>query len=415
MTSRPASGRSRLVTRADMTNPSGTIEVHRAWKRFREDRPRPQLSDQLSALTSRVRNGQQWRWVLRDVDFKVEPGEAVAFVGTNGAGKSTLLKLLTRVMYPYAGSISLTGRVGALIEIRGGLHPDLTGRENIAVYGTLLGLSRREVADRFDDIVDFADLSKAIDRQLKFYSSGMQMRLGFAVAAFLNPDVLLVDEVLAVGDAWFQQRCLDRMREVLHQGTTLVLVSHDLAALETICDRALWFDSGVLTSDGPVRDVLSTYRRSIEDRASGPALEGTPVELQKIEIGRPDGGLPTSHSPLQVDLRLRSPRERKGRLHIGVSEGASSPTFLVSTAIALDAGTHDVRCVIDDIPLPRGRFSVWVHMESGSDDDLIPWHPAASFHVAGTDLDPAPRGVVRPSPVHVRSEWTHELADPSES
>ncbi|MCZ7535464.1 MAG: ABC transporter ATP-binding protein [Acidimicrobiia bacterium] len=191
---------------------SGELSATRVWKRFRPDRRPKRVRTFLD--TRRVRGGErpkkQWSWALRDIDFRVEPGESVGLIGTNGSGKSTLLKLLTRVMYPHSGQIEAHGRAGALIEVASGIHPLLSGRENIFLYGTLLGLPRRDVANRFDAIVDFADIGHAIDRQVKFYSSGMKMRLGFAVAAFLEPDILLVDEVLAVGDSSFQQRCLAR-------------------------------------------------------------------------------------------------------------------------------------------------------------------------------------------------------------
>ena len=166
-------------------------------------------------------------------------------MGANGAGKSTLLKLMARVMYQTAGQVDIAGRVGALIDIRAGMAPLLTGRENIYFTGTLMGLKRKEIARRFDEIVEFAGLESAVDRQVKHYSWGMQMRLGFGVAAYLEPDVLLVDEVLAVGDATFQQRCLERMRYVLNQGTTLVFVSHDLPAIEATCTNAMWLDEGL--------------------------------------------------------------------------------------------------------------------------------------------------------------------------
>src|SRR5688500_10689509 len=186
-------------------SPEGTLVADRVWKRFHADRRYSQLRTEIQRLRERGRRRRDdYRWALRDVDFRVAPGDSIALVGINGSGKSTLLKILTRVMYPYAGSLDVVGRVGALIEVRAGIHPELTGRENIHLYGTLLGLSRKEVASRFDEIVDFAQLEDAIDRQVKFYSSGMQMRLGFGVAAFLEPDVLLVDEVLAVGDSTFQ-------------------------------------------------------------------------------------------------------------------------------------------------------------------------------------------------------------------
>lgn len=394
------------------TSSDGTVEVTRLWKRFRADRRRPSLRDQIGTVSSRFQSGNDsWTWVLRDVDFRIEPGESVGIVGSNGAGKSTLLKLLTGVMFPYAGRVDIAGRVGALIEIRGGMHPELTGRENAFMYGTLLGLRRSEVRERFDEIVEFADLSRAIDRQLKYYSSGMQMRLGFAVAAFLRPDVLLVDEVLAVGDAWFQQRCLDRMREVLQEGTTLVLVSHDLASMEATCDRTLWLDQGALVRDGASREVLSAYRGAIEQFASDHLRVEGEVVVERASVARPDGGVPTSFEPLHIDLDLAVRHEVRGRLHVGISEGSATPIFLSSTAISLDAGASAVRCVIDGVPLARGRYSVWVYAESHDDVDLTPWHPVASFHLAGTDLDPAPTAVVRLSPVHVRSTWEHRGSD----
>ena len=182
--------------------------------------------------------------------MRAEPGEAIGLIGANGSGKTTLLRLVNRVMYPYAGRVSVHGRVGALIEIRAGLHPELRGSENIYFFGSLLGLRRSEIAAHFDDIVAFAELEHAIDRQVKFYSSGMQMRLGFAAASFLDPAILLVDEVLAVGDSAFQQRCLARLRDLLIAGTTLVFVSHDLAAVEATCRRAIWLDAGVVRAEG---------------------------------------------------------------------------------------------------------------------------------------------------------------------
>ena len=377
------------------------------WKRFRRDRSRPFLVDQLKALTRGLADRQaKYRWVLRDIDFRIEPGEAVGVVGSNGAGKSTLLKILTRVMYPYAGSVQIGGRVGAIIELRGGMHPELSGRENTFMYGALLGLQRTEIIERFDTIVDFADLSQAIDRPMKYYSSGMQMRLGFAIAAFLRPDVLLVDEVLAVGDTWFQERCLDRMREVLQEGTTLVLVSHDLASIEATCTRGLWINDGLLVEDGPIRSVVSSYRRSVEansDRAY--EAPDAVVRLKSFVVEGPDGGMPLAHSSVSFIADLRAAEEVSGRLHIGVSEGSAAPTFLVSTSVMLETGDTEIRCHIDAVPLARGRYSVWLYVESQDDHDVIPWHPVASFVLAGSDLDPAPRAVVRLAPVHVRAHW----------
>ncbi|MGZ4105603.1 MAG: ABC transporter ATP-binding protein, partial [Actinomycetota bacterium] len=207
--------------------PEGTVLVDHVWKRFRADRVRQgrtaDLADRVGRRMRRDAPPNPWRWVLKDISFRAEPGEAIGLVGVNGSGKSTLLKMINRVMFQHSGTIETSGRLGALIEVISGIHPDLSGRENTFIYGSLLGLTRKEVARRFDDIVAFAELEYAIDRKVKYYSSGMKMRIGFSIAAFLEPHILIVDEVLAVGDSSFQQKCLERMREVLQSGATLIL------------------------------------------------------------------------------------------------------------------------------------------------------------------------------------------------
>lgn len=389
--------------------PEGAITATDVWKRFRADRRRMLLRDELQRLGARIRGNPErgWRWALRDVNFLAKPGDSVGLVGANGSGKSTLLKILTRVMYPYAGSVEVAGRVGALIEVRAGIHPDLSGRENVFLYGSLLGLPRRDVAKRFDEIVAFAEMEEAIDRQLKFYSSGMQMRLGFAVAAFLEPDVLLVDEVLAVGDAAFQQRCLDRMRAVLGQGTTLVFVSHDLAAVEATCTKGVWLSHGVVETEGPIREVLGAYRRSIEERAElAPGVAGV-VNLLKVETNGQEA--PRTQQPLHVRLVVESQDHRAGALFLGVSEGPATPIFVLRREVALAAGETEVRCRMPRLPLPRGRYYLWVGIFGGrGDQDWLAWHPAAHFDVAGPDLDEPPRAIVRLAPVHVEAEWEVE-------
>jgi ABC-type polysaccharide/polyol phosphate transport system ATPase subunit len=384
--------------------PEGTIRAEHVWKRFRADPLPLQLRAQLGQLKRFLRGQRRgWRWVLDDVGLSVEPGEAVGLVGINGSGKSTLLKILTRVMYPYAGRVEVAGRIGALIEVRAGIHPELSGRENIHLYGTLLGLSRRQVADRFDQIVDFAQIETAIDRQVKFYSSGMQMRLGFAVAAFLEPAVLLVDEVLAVGDATFQQRCIDRMRDVLNQGTTLVYVSHDLATVEGVCQRAVWLHNGVLRGDGPVREVLTSYRQALEEVAEMSPTSG-PVTLVKAGVEGESGQLPRTQEPASVSIVLQKNTPRSGRVCIGMSEGPAAPIFLLEHHMDVGAGEVEVRCDIDRLPLPRGRFFLWLGVfERGG--ELLRWHPAAHFDVMGPDLDAGPPGIIRLSPVHVAATW----------
>jgi lipopolysaccharide transport system ATP-binding protein len=198
-------------------------------------------------------------WALRDVSFEVAEGEAVGLIGGNGAGKSTLLKLLTRVTAPTTGRAQIRGRVGSLLEVGTGFHPDLSGRDNVFLNGAILGMRRAEIARKFDEIVAFAEVEAFIDTPVKRYSSGMYMRLAFAVAAHLEPDVLLVDEVLAVGDTAFQKKCLGKMGEVRAAGRTVLFVSHNMAAVQSLCSRALWLREGRIVEDGPARAVVSRY------------------------------------------------------------------------------------------------------------------------------------------------------------
>jgi ABC-type polysaccharide/polyol phosphate transport system ATPase subunit len=385
----------------------GELVAHRVWKRFRPTMLGRKLSAHLKHLPKRLAGERPtWMWALREVDFRVEPGEAVGLVGANGSGKSTLLKILNQVMYPFAGSVEVKGRTGALIEVATGLHPELSGRENVMLYGSLLGLKRRDIAARFDDIVQFAELSDAIDRQLKFYSSGMRMRLGFAVAAFLEPDVLLVDEVLAVGDARFQQRCLDRMSEVHRQGTTVVYVSHDLQTVEAACTRGIWLEDGVVMRDGPVRDVLGEYRQSVEHDTEFAPVAGT-VEVVDVQVGGVDDKPPTSSEPLEVTITLSSPISVTADLHLGITEGVATPVVLVSHRCEIDEGKTRITCKIASIPVPRGHYFLWLAIAAieRRQHRLLPWGPIARFDVGGPVLAPGPPGVVRLAPVFVDTDW----------
>jgi ABC-type polysaccharide/polyol phosphate transport system ATPase subunit len=392
--------------------PEGAISARHVWKRFRADRSKRELRDSMRRVKAQF-GGQRtrWTWALQDVTLEVEPGDSVALLGPNGSGKSTLLKILTRVMYPYAGSMEVSGRVGALIEVRAGLHPELSGRENVYLYGTLLGLRRREVVKRFDDIIEFAELQQAVDRQVKFYSSGMQMRLGFAVAAFLEPDVLLVDEILAVGDASFQHRCTERMHEVLAQGTTLVFVSHDLAAVEATCRRGLWLQNGVVQADGPIGEVMGGYREWIDTAAaSGGTMDGI-VRLRRTTVAAPGRDeLPRSFGPLDVELSIESPESTPATVYVGITEGTAAPIVLLQRQLHLAAGTTDLRCSIANLPLPRGRFYVWV-VAYDVTRTLLPWQPAGSFDIVGPDLNRSPHGIVQLAPVQVQATWEEDRGD----
>jgi lipopolysaccharide transport system ATP-binding protein len=198
-------------------------------------------------------------WALRDISFKVEAGEVLGIIGRNGAGKSTLLKILSRIIKPTGGEVDMYGRSGSLLEIGTGFHPDLTGRENVFLNGTIIGMKRAEIKDKFDEIVDFAGVDAFLDVPIKYYSSGMYLRLAFAVAAHLEPDILILDEVRAVGDAKFQKKCQAKMREVSREGRTVLFVSHDLMSVQKLCDRALLIESGKLLDAGDPATVVSNY------------------------------------------------------------------------------------------------------------------------------------------------------------
>src|SRR5437016_1590224 len=218
-----------------------------------------------SRLSRRLRKTKTRRadetelWALRDVSFEVKQGEVVGLIGRNGAGKSTLLKVLSRITEPTAGRITIRGRVGSLLEVGTGFHPELTGRENIFLNGAILGMRRAEIVRKFDEIVTFAEMDRFIDTPVKHYSSGMYMRLAFGVAAHLHPEILVVDEVLAVGDAQFQKKCLGKMEDVAKQGRTVLFVSHNMQAIRQMCHRAVWLAEGQLLMDGPSDAVVHQY------------------------------------------------------------------------------------------------------------------------------------------------------------
>jgi lipopolysaccharide transport system ATP-binding protein len=219
--------------------------------------------------------GQRMIWALKDVSFKVKHGEVLGIIGRNGAGKSTLLKILSRITSPTRGRAVVRGTVAALLEVGTGMHPEMTGRENIFLNGALLGMPRRETADRFEEIVEFAEIREYIDTPIKRYSSGMRLRLAFAVAAYLSADVMIVDEVLAVGDESFQTKCLERIRAFQSEGRTIVFVTHALGTVEDICNRAYLLMHGDLVAEGDPHDVVAEYRRRVEESAPARGPAGT--------------------------------------------------------------------------------------------------------------------------------------------
>ena len=264
--------------------------------------------------TSRPRESTADRsfWALQDVSFDVQDGQVLGIIGLNGAGKSTLLKILSRITRPTAGYADVHGRVGSLLEVGTGFHPELTGRENIYLNGSILGMDRNYINRRLDEIVAFAELDRFLDTPVKRYSSGMYMRLAFAVAAHIEPDILIIDEVLSVGDAAFQRKCLDRMDAVAGEGRTVLFVSHNLTAVQKLCTRAMWLDRGLLVADGEVHDVVSRYlgrvtaqydTRLWPERETAPGSEA--VRLHSATV-RPAAGatgdLLDVHTPLTLEF-----------------------------------------------------------------------------------------------------------------
>jgi lipopolysaccharide transport system ATP-binding protein len=234
---------------------------------LRHDRPHSFQEVFLNGLKHRGSTDSEQFWVLQDVDLEIQPGETVGIIGSNGAGKSTILKLVSRIIEPTLGRVTVNGRVGALLELGAGFHPDLTGEENIYLNGSIMGLSRAQIRQRMEEIVAFAELERFVDVPVKHYSSGMYVRLGFAVAVHTDPQVLLVDEVLAVGDASFQRKCLEKIEQMRDHGVTILLVSHNLGQVQHLCTRLAWLNGGRLEAVGPAAEVIEKYMGTVADQA----------------------------------------------------------------------------------------------------------------------------------------------------
>ena len=321
-------------------------------------------------------------WALKDVSFEVKRGEVVGVIGRNGAGKSTLLKILSRITEPTEGDAWIHGRVGSLLEVGTGFHPELTGRENIYLNGTILGMKRTEIDRKFDEIVEFSGIEQFIDTPVKHYSSGMHVRLAFSVAAHLEPEVLLVDEVLAVGDAAFQKKCLGKMGEVAQEGRTILFVSHNMAAIQQLCPTGIWIDEGSIKAKGAASNVASTYLR-ISDKSSGNAecrFESIPEKEFQLRVGKlldPAGNLSRNFkcdAPVQIELicQVRNPVPGLyGYLSIARLDGIEvlvSDSYDVGTNSldGLPIGSYSIRIVIPARSLGVGDYSVYINFTSQS-------------------------------------------------
>ncbi len=337
---------------------------------WRRDRTRSFL-DVFTGLFRRRSPAEEF-WALRDLSLSVAPGEAVGLIGPNGAGKSTALKLASRVVDPTSGQVQVSGRVSALLELAAGFHPDLTGRENVFLSGALMGLSRREVLDRYEGIVDFAGVGDFIDSPVRHYSSGMAMRLGFAVAGSVDPDVLLIDEVLAVGDRAFSQRCLDRIYSLRERGTAILFVSHDLEAVRSLCDRALLLEQGEVTHDGPTDRVIAQYLQRVAEGDRGHSCQereerwgSGEIKIGEVwledEAGGKVSGVPvgrpfvvaadyTSHSAVSEPVIGLALRDETGHLLSGPN------TRFDGVDLASLPSSGEVRYQVNDSRLLPGRY-----------------------------------------------------------
>ena len=321
-------------------------------------------------------------WALRDVSFEIARGEVVGVIGRNGAGKSTLLKIFSRVTEPTSGRATIRGRVGSLLEVGTGFHGELTGRENVFLYGAILGMRRAEINARFDEIVSFAEIERFLDTPVKRYSTGMTVRLAFAVAAHLEPEILLVDEVLAVGDAGFQRKCIGKMSEVADEGRTVLFVSHNMALMQSLCRRGIFLERGAIHTDGTIEEAVMSYLRDVE-RAGSVDLAGRTdtrgmhdVRLAQVEVSGADGTtLLATGRPARFVFRTRSEdptSHRRLSCSFTILNAIGQP---IATLTSNDRGRADVEddahrdvfaCELDELPLVPGRYRIDVEIHGRS-------------------------------------------------
>jgi ABC-type polysaccharide/polyol phosphate transport system ATPase subunit len=328
-------------------------------------------------------------WALRDVSFQVQEGEALGIVGHNGAGKTTILRILSSITTPTEGEIAVRGRLAALVEVSSGFHPELTGRENIDLHGAMLGMRRSEIRKKLESIIEFSGVGQYIDVPVKRYSSGMYVRLGFSIAAHLDPDILLLDEVLAVGDAAFQARCLDRIGELRKAGRTIVFISHDLAAVYRLCDRALLLNHGRITADGPPRQVIDEYQQMTfgDDTAPSEIETASPAQCTSIAFLSPDSndGIRTGY-PMVARLGYRARQAIAGavfRISIYWPSGylcAQLTTDSSHGGLDLQPGEGRVEFHCPVLPVVPGLYRVDLSIESNG-QEIDARQRCATLHV----------------------------------
>lgn len=390
------------------------ISVDRLGKRYRIGEAGGDYNTLKEALTSSVRGlasaararlrgdgrrGREHIWALRDVSFDVARGEAVAVIGANGAGKSTLLKILSRITEPTEGQAAIRGRVGSLLEVGTGFHPELTGRENTYLNGAIIGMTRREIARKFDEIVDFAEVSRFIDTPVKRYSSGMYLRLAFAVAAHLEPEILIVDEVLAVGDAAFQKKCMGKMGDVAQQGRTVMFVSHNMDAVQRLCSRGILLEGGRVVAQGSIGHVVARYlsARDVEsapgewvDLAGANRTGSGEARFARVRYTGDDAGLagnayPHGRLTVEMDIDSQAALTVESLAAVVWSAGGvklvNADTVARGRAVQLRPGRNRVVLTVEALYLNPGtyRLGLWLASGLGSAYDYV--ESAARFDV----------------------------------
>ncbi|MBX5466953.1 MAG: ATP-binding cassette domain-containing protein [Firmicutes bacterium] len=372
-------------------------------KRFQLRRDR---ADSVGGLLMRMLPGRRPPpaepfWALRDVSFEMGPGVSFGIVGNNGSGKSTLLKIVTRTMLPTTGRIAVEGRVSALIELGAGFHPDFTGRENVYLNASILGIPRRQIERKMEEIIDFAEIRPFIDTPVKYYSSGMHARLGFAVATSVEPDLLIVDEVLAVGDEAFQQKCMDRIFRMKREGVNILLVSHDLGSIERLMDQALWLDRGVMRAQGRPRDVVHAYREALigADAAPAPADGPEPaapalelVSAHCLSQGRAVDQI-RAGDPLTVEWTwaCRGPEVFQGALELSLRrpdglEIARWSQLKEGRQIAVGPGQARVALDLDALWLATGQYEFDCALFDGQGRRIWEARPLLTLRVQALDF-----------------------------
>ena len=401
-------------------------------KRYRGGGPRyASLRHDLSAGIRRIgrwlsgrRDEPKGTLALDRVSFEVQPGESFAIIGPNGAGKTTALRIISRISYPTGGRVRIRGRVGALIEVGSGVHPELTARENIWLYGQILGMRRTDIRRRFAEIVEFAELAQALDTPVKMYSAGMQLRLGFAIASHLDPDVFVVDEALAVGDAGFQAKCVERMTKLVAEGRTLLFVSHNLSAVEAVCGRGIFLLDGRVQVAGAVREALRAYLEWVDDRErrrkdGGRRLVGRGLVVERVTVHDAAGAERyVFQSGESLEIRFHVCAEQalsRPWFSVGISDGRPGALVLCSMlegheGFDLVPGRHVITCRTGPLPLGPRVYELYAAVREGvGAADLLDWGPVGAIRMSLSESPVGPAALTAPwmwGPVRVGHRWS---------